>query len=189
MQEINVMTKNLLKLFIYLFVFISCDVDKNNYETKKKYYYDNSNSLKSKTLKRNDSIFLIIGYDKDNQITDSVYRVKNKIIWQLNKEIYNINDTALIKIFFKDKKYSDQYLLLDDSLSVEQYLDNREYLYENVNQQIELEIPLKETGSFFIHGYAFNTDISPLKWINKNEFIGYRKGVFEEFEIELKVVK
>jgi hypothetical protein len=151
-------------------------------------FYDKEKEIiEYKAYYNDEKLKTILGYSMDGDLVDSLYRVNDNVNYKILNEDLHVNDTITIKLDFKNSPFEDSYVMLTDSVIVEDILYQNDYLYSNYNGKVELKFILSNSGKNNVTGILFNTSVQVLKYINEDEFIGKRVGMFEEFDVEFDV--
>ena len=151
------------------------------------FYDESENQLEKRIIVSNNNIRSINAYSRNDILIDSLVRVENKIhIQKVQDELY-LGDTATFLLKFKNPQFDNQYLLLSDSIIPNNLLDYDNLIQSSNGIEVEIKFVCKNVGENKVSGILFNTSIEVIDYINENDFIGRRVGIFEGFRIYFTV--
>lgn len=183
------MLKNIALISIFSWIICSCAFEEKSTKSKivKKFYDKHEKELEYEAYYSAGSLKVVKGYTMDGDLVDSLFRVENSFNYEIIDNDLHIGDTLIVSMEFSSPQFQDKYVLLTDSITVDELLYSNSYQYEDYNGDITLSFLITDSGRSYISGILFNTSVEVLEYINDNEFIGKRKGMFEVFKIEFDV--
>jgi hypothetical protein len=181
--------RRVANLALLFFIISSCTTNENSNENDvfRKYYDKDEGLIEYEAFYHKNELKELRGFSKDGDLVDSLYRVNDSIRYEILDENLHVEDTVTINIKFNSPLFKDQYVMLTDSIKVEELLYQNDYIYANYNGEVEIKFILVEPGKNTVTGVLFNTSVEVLEYINQNEFVGRRVGMFKEFNVEFDV--
>ncbi len=186
----EMMNKSLYLLSILtVIVIISCqrkskEFDENERLVFEKVYYDSLNSiLKQKGTFIDQKLDKVCAYSMNGILIDSFQRVNNKISYEIVKEELNRGDTVTFRVKYDNPKYENQYILLTDSVKMNNILGFDNLIQSNNGEYVEISFVCRALGKNVVNGIIFNSSIEVIECINEEEYFGRRVGWFEKFEL------
>lgn len=188
--------KNIFYLTIISMFLFSCekrskDLTKSTKDiyVEKTYFDSTRNLVKQETTFINNSIQNISAYSSSGLITDSLYKVEDKISIICNDENVSVGDTVTFIIKYDNPDFESQYLLLTDSIRVDDLFQYDNLISSENGVEIELNFLCRQRGVNYVNGIIFNTSIEVIEYINEIDFFGKRVGCFEEFNLKFTVAE